>query len=174
MPGWYCYAADESIHTGEDMKVSDRPPQSPLTASSTPPSSTKCRTSGARSRIAASARSTGTGQPSSPTWMRAYRFLNWRATPRGCSSGRNRARNAACSTSYYRTWLGREDSNLRMAESKSAALPLGDAAVAEPVCYFKRPLAALIPSGFVTPDQPANILRKALSTARAVRGLGTR
>jgi hypothetical protein len=26
---------------------------------------------------------------------------------------------------YY--WLGREDSNLRMAESKSAALPLGDA-----------------------------------------------
>jgi hypothetical protein len=24
MPGWYCYAADESIHTGEDMKVSDR------------------------------------------------------------------------------------------------------------------------------------------------------
>ena len=24
-------------------------------------------------------------------------------------------------------WLGREDSNLRMAESKSAALPLGDA-----------------------------------------------
>jgi hypothetical protein len=105
MPGWYCYAADESIHTGEDVKVSDRPPQSPLTASSTPPSSTKCRTSGARSRIAASARSTGTGQPSSPTWMRACRFLNWRATPRGCSSGRNRARNAACSTSYYRTWL---------------------------------------------------------------------
>src|SRR4029079_6603519 len=26
-------------------------------------------------------------------------------------------------------WLGREDSNLRMAESKSAALPLGDAPV---------------------------------------------
>jgi len=26
----------------------------------------------------------------------------------------------------------------------------------------------------VTPDQPANILRKALSTARAVKGLGTR
>jgi hypothetical protein len=25
------------------------------------------------------------------------------------------------------SWLGREDSNLRMAESKSAALPLGDA-----------------------------------------------
>jgi HTH-type transcriptional regulator / antitoxin MqsA len=24
MPGWYCDASDESIHTGEDMKVSDR------------------------------------------------------------------------------------------------------------------------------------------------------
>ncbi len=28
-----------------------------------------------------------------------------------------------------RFWLGREDSNLRMAESKSAALPLGDAPI---------------------------------------------
>ena len=27
----------------------------------------------------------------------------------------------------YASWLGREDSNLRMAEPKSAALPLGDA-----------------------------------------------
>ena len=24
MPGWYCDASDESIHTGHDMKVSDR------------------------------------------------------------------------------------------------------------------------------------------------------
>lgn len=24
MPGWYCNACDQSIHTGEDMKVSDR------------------------------------------------------------------------------------------------------------------------------------------------------
>lgn len=24
MPGWYCDDCDESIHTGEDMKVSDR------------------------------------------------------------------------------------------------------------------------------------------------------
>lgn len=24
MPGWYCPASDQSIHTGEDMKVSDR------------------------------------------------------------------------------------------------------------------------------------------------------
>ena len=24
MPGWYCEKSDESIHTGEDMKVSDR------------------------------------------------------------------------------------------------------------------------------------------------------
>lgn len=24
MPGWYCDASDESIHNGEDMKISDR------------------------------------------------------------------------------------------------------------------------------------------------------
>jgi HTH-type transcriptional regulator/antitoxin MqsA len=24
MPGWYCEESDESIHTGEDMKASDR------------------------------------------------------------------------------------------------------------------------------------------------------
>jgi HTH-type transcriptional regulator/antitoxin MqsA len=24
MPGWYCHASDEAIHTGADMKVSDR------------------------------------------------------------------------------------------------------------------------------------------------------
>jgi hypothetical protein len=24
MPGWYCEASGESVHTGEDMKVSDR------------------------------------------------------------------------------------------------------------------------------------------------------
>ena len=24
MPGWYCDPSDESIHTGEDVKVSDR------------------------------------------------------------------------------------------------------------------------------------------------------
>jgi HTH-type transcriptional regulator/antitoxin MqsA len=24
MPGWYCDGSEESIHTGEDMKVSDR------------------------------------------------------------------------------------------------------------------------------------------------------
>ena len=24
MPGWYCDQSEESIHTGEDMKVSDR------------------------------------------------------------------------------------------------------------------------------------------------------
>lgn len=24
MPGWYCEQSDESIHTGEDMKISDR------------------------------------------------------------------------------------------------------------------------------------------------------
>jgi hypothetical protein len=38
-------------------------------------------------------------------------------------------------------WLGREDSNLRMAESKSAALPLGDAPTPLfiPGCRPRRP-----------------------------------
>jgi hypothetical protein len=34
--------------------------------------------------------------------------------------------------SNAKKWLGREGSNLRMAESKSAALPLGDAPNAAP------------------------------------------
>ena len=33
-----------------------------------------------------------------------------------------------CGTKHF-SWLGREDSNLRMAESKSAALPLGYAPI---------------------------------------------
>jgi hypothetical protein len=53
------------------------------------------------------AMATSTSRPSSPTWMRTCRFSNWRATPSGSSSGRNRTRNAACSTSYYRTAPGR-------------------------------------------------------------------
>ena len=36
-----------------------------------------------------------------------FRFSNWLGTPSGCSSGRNRARNAACSISCYRTAPGR-------------------------------------------------------------------
>jgi hypothetical protein len=42
-------------------------------------------------------------------------------------------------------WLGREDSNLRMVESKSTALPLGDAPIA--VFGKRRTIAAQIPSG---------------------------
>ena len=38
---------------------------------------------------------------------------------------------AAGSRDSQYAWLGREDSNLRMAESKSAALPLGDAPKAD-------------------------------------------
>ena len=56
---------------------------------------------------ACSARSTGTRRPSSPTWTRASRFSNSRGTPKACSSGRNRAKNVACSISYYRTAFGR-------------------------------------------------------------------
>src|SRR6476660_3444256 len=44
-------------------------------------------------------------------------------------SGVKRLRSAADLCEQLRTemWLGREDSNLRMVESKSTALPLGDA-----------------------------------------------
>ena len=42
-------------------------------------------------------------------------------------------------------WLGREDSNLRMVESKSTALPLGDAPTA--VAEFGAGGPARIPSG---------------------------
>ena len=42
-------------------------------------------------------------------------------------------------------WLGREDSNLRMVESKSTALPLGDAPI---TCLESGgTIAARIPSG---------------------------
>ena len=70
-------------------------------------SSTRCRPSGARSRTAAWVRSSGTNPLSKPTWTKAYRFSNWRGTPNSYSSARNRAKNAACSISYYRTALGR-------------------------------------------------------------------
>ena len=36
-------------------------------------------------------------------------------------------------SSSLKEWLGREGSNLRMAESKSAALPLGDAPIVPPI-----------------------------------------
>jgi hypothetical protein len=40
-------------------------------------------------------------------------------------------RNSTVSRLFYQKiiWLGREDSNLRMGESKSPALPLGDAPI---------------------------------------------
>jgi hypothetical protein len=58
--------------------------------------SRKCRTSGARSKIAASARSNSTKRPTSPTWTRACSFSNWRATPNCCSRSKNPAKNTAC------------------------------------------------------------------------------
>ena len=40
-------------------------------------------------------------------------------------------------------WLGREDSNLRMAESKSAALPLGYAPTGNRITYRDRSLKGI-------------------------------
>jgi site-specific DNA recombinase len=54
---------------------------------------------------AASARSNGTRTPTNPIWTKASRSSNSPATPKGCSQSRNRAKNAACSTSCYRTAL---------------------------------------------------------------------
>ena len=52
------------------------------------------------------------------------------------------------------SWLGREDSNLRMAESKSAALPLGYAPIgsqiaetAQTILVETLPINVLAPSG---------------------------
>ena len=60
------------------------------------PSTIECRTSGARSRIAASARSNGARTPTNPTWTNASRFSTSPGTPKGCSPSRNRAKNAGC------------------------------------------------------------------------------
>ena len=60
--------------TGGFRNVSTRCTSINSTASSTPLSSRKCRASGARSRTAASARSTSTRTPRNPIWMKACRF----------------------------------------------------------------------------------------------------
>ncbi|HWL06502.1 MAG TPA: recombinase family protein, partial [Xanthobacteraceae bacterium] len=62
----------------------------------TPPSMKKCRTSGAKNRIDASARSTVTRTPINPTRTKALRFWTLPVTPKGYSQCRNRAKNAAC------------------------------------------------------------------------------
>ena len=51
---------------------------------------------------------------------------------------------------FARKWLGREDSNLRMVESKSTALPLGDA-----------------PSRFACPYEQQAILNSAIAQTQA-------
>src|SRR6266704_4287898 len=51
-----------------------------------------------------------------------------------------------CFQGWSARWLGREGSNLRMAESKSAALPLGYAPTGDPG-NGRTPLPERIPSG---------------------------
>ena len=53
-------------------------------------------------------------------------------------------------------WLGREDSNLRMGESKSPALPLGDAPIA--------------PNGFAAGSNPAAARRSLSKKVRRISG----
>ena len=66
------------------------------TGSSIRPSSNECRTNGARSRTAASARSSATRTPINPFWTKASRFLTSPGMHKGCSRNRHRAKNAAC------------------------------------------------------------------------------
>ena len=67
----------------------------------------KMSNSGVRSRSAASARSTGANPLIDPTWMKAFSFSSSLKTHKSCSSGKHRAKNVACSISYYRTAHGR-------------------------------------------------------------------
>ncbi len=78
-----------------------------LTARSAAISSTRWRASGERNSAACSATSTAMRRPSSPTWMRACGFSNSPAMHSRCSNASPRAKSAACSTSYFRTALGR-------------------------------------------------------------------
>jgi hypothetical protein len=64
-------------------------------------------------------------------------------------------------------WLGREDSNLRMAESKSAALPLGDA----PIACGGRPPRAADHSGRTFPPQPRLNATRVQSFLRATSSI---
>jgi DNA invertase Pin-like site-specific DNA recombinase len=77
------------------------------TARSAGISTTTSLASGARSSGACGARSTVTSRPTSPTWTKACRFSNWPETRKGYSRSKNRAKNAACSISYFRTARGR-------------------------------------------------------------------
>ena len=60
---------------------------------------------------------------------------------------RGSARHAARSPNSTNAWLGREDSNLRMAESKSAALPLGYAPTRRTTDLARRKAARTIVRG---------------------------
>ena len=52
----------------------------------------------------------------------SVRPLNWRGTPSGCSLSRNRAKNAACSISFYRTAHGRMAKWLRPSVNRLTCL----------------------------------------------------
>src|SRR5690348_17840144 len=61
-----------------------------------------------------------------PAMTARFRQAYGRLTERGVHKGIGMSGEDAMQN---HSWLGREDSNLRMAESKSAALPLGDAPI---------------------------------------------
>ncbi len=61
--------------------------------------------------------------------------MAWRSAPREPSRSQTQHRLGAWAYARYdreKGWLGREDSNLRMAVPKTAALPLGDAPIGPP------------------------------------------
>jgi hypothetical protein len=71
------------------------------------------------------------GLVSTPNWPNVSDFRSLRlSTLRKPPEFRDFLQETGHSRNDRTVWLGREDSNLRMAESKSAALPLGDAPIA--------------------------------------------
>jgi DNA invertase Pin-like site-specific DNA recombinase len=58
-------------------------------------SSKECRTSGAKSRTVASAKSNCCKRPIAHTWTKGLRFSNWRRTRKCCSRSKDRVKNAA-------------------------------------------------------------------------------
>jgi len=72
-------------------------------ASSMRRSSRKCRTSGARSRIAALARSSGTRAPTNPTWTRGVQLLELARNASGCRKAGAARKTPPAQFRFYRT-----------------------------------------------------------------------
>ena len=75
--------------------------------------------------------------------------------------------------SFVPNWLGRQDSNLGMAESKSAALPLGDAPIRRSDTIYWRRLQDPSGGGMQMPHGLARQLKAAPGGLRSAAAHGT-